>query len=411
MAAPQPQPDALADRVPLRTLFMLTSMPIGGAETLLVNLIRQFDRRMVLPEVCCLKGKGPLGEQLSGEIPVHANLICHKTDFMVTRRLVELMRRRRIDAVVTVGAGDKMFWGRIAACWAGVPVITSALHSTGWPDGIGYLNRLLTPVTDGFIAVAESHGRFLVEQERLPPGKVFVIPNGVDTQLFSPVGVDKPTLRAKLQLPATPKLVTLVAALRPEKNHARFLRVASGIRQRSTDVEFLIVGDGPERARIESLSRSLNLAQRVHFLGARSDIADLLAASDVFLLTSDNEASPVSILEAMSCGVPVVASKVGSVGALVVDGTTGFCVPVTDELQFVAKLALLLEDTQTRIRMGQQARQHVIRYGSLTTMVQAYEQLLQSLYVRKTCSRQQAFGGGDNTDAAAQRTVMSDATK
>ena len=97
------------------------------------------------------------------------------------------MIERQIDAVVTVGAGDKMFWGRLAAYFARVPVIASALHSTGWPDGIGRLNRWLTPITDAFIAVADTHGQFLIDQERLPPEKVFVIPNGVDTSRFVPV--------------------------------------------------------------------------------------------------------------------------------------------------------------------------------------------------------------------------------
>ena len=89
--------------------------------------------------------------------------------------------------MVTVGAGDKMFWGRLAARRVGVPVIVSALHSTGWPDGVGRLNRLLTPITDAFIAVAASHGRFLIERTGFPADKVAVIPNGVDTQRFAPV--------------------------------------------------------------------------------------------------------------------------------------------------------------------------------------------------------------------------------
>ncbi len=139
---------------PLRTLFVITSMPVGGAEVLLDNLIRRFDRQRIAPELCCLKELGPLGEELAGEFPVHANLIGGKLDIAVLWRLVRLMRRRKIDAVVTVGAGDKMFWGRLAAKLAGVPVICSALHSTGWPDGVGRLNRWLTPITDGFIGVA-----------------------------------------------------------------------------------------------------------------------------------------------------------------------------------------------------------------------------------------------------------------
>ena len=153
----------LADRGPLRVLFVITSMPVGGAETLLVNLCQRLNRERILPELCCLKGPGPLGELLAEQISVHARLLNGKWDWRVLSRLRNLIRARRIDGVITVGAGDKMFWGRLAARLERLPVIGAALHSTGWPDGIGRLNRWLTPITDVFIAVAENHGRYLTE--------------------------------------------------------------------------------------------------------------------------------------------------------------------------------------------------------------------------------------------------------
>src|SRR5688500_4120401 len=136
----------LADRGPLRAMFLITSMPVGGAETLLVNLIRRLDRQRIQPSLGCMKELGPLGEELTREIRTHAHLINHKYDIGVWWRLARILRQERIDALVTVGAGDKMFWGRLAAWKARLPVVLSALHSTGWPDGIGKLNRLLMPI-------------------------------------------------------------------------------------------------------------------------------------------------------------------------------------------------------------------------------------------------------------------------
>lgn len=177
----------LADRGPLHVLFAITSMPVGGAETLLANLVRRLDREYFAPEICCLKTRGPLGEVLSAEVPVHSELLHSKRDVRVLARLRQLIRVRRIDAVITVGAGDKMFWGRLAAWLERLPVICSALHSTGWPDCVGFLNRRLTPITDAFIAVASKHGQYLVEHERFPASKVRVVPNGIDTQVFKPL--------------------------------------------------------------------------------------------------------------------------------------------------------------------------------------------------------------------------------
>lgn len=360
-------------------LFVITSMPVGGAETLLVNMIRKFDRDILLPEVCCLKQPGPLGEEIADEVPVHAQLINGRTDVKVLGRLVHLMKSRRIDAVVTVGAGDKMFWGRIAAWWTGVPVITSALHSTGWPDGIGWLNRQLTSITHGFIAVANAHGQHLVQREKLPADRVFVIPNGIDTQRFAPAS-DPAQLRRQLQLPPAGPLVTIVAALRPEKNHARFLRIAKTVRERVPSAQFLVVGDGPQRHELERTTAALGLAECVHFLGSRSDIPEILAASDLFALTSDNEASPVSIMEAMSCGLPVVATHVGSVDEMVAAGVTGYCVEKTDESQFASRIVEILKCRQTQRQLGVAGRARVAQFGSLGAMVRGYEQLLASLY-------------------------------
>ena len=100
---------------------------------------------------------------------MHHDLLAHKYDLRVWPRLMQLLRERQTDAVITVGAGDKMFWGRLAAKRVGVPVILSALHSTGWPDGVGRLNRLLTPITDAFIAVADRTASILRRTKAFPP--------------------------------------------------------------------------------------------------------------------------------------------------------------------------------------------------------------------------------------------------
>lgn len=368
---------------PLRVMFFTTSMPVGGAETLLTNLIRRFDRGRIAPELCCLKQPGPLGEELACEIPVYSDFTRHKLDVRVLWRLKALIRERRIDAVVTVGAGDKMFWGRLAARLAGVPVVCSALHSTGWPDGVGRLNRLLTPLTDAFIGVAVPHGRHLVERERFPAEKVVVIPNGVDTDRFSP-GSSTARLRTELGVGPAAPVATIVAALRPEKNHDLFLQVASLVLRDVDDARFLIVGDGAERARLEARSEALGLGGAVLFLGTRSDIPALLNATDVNVLTSHNEANPVSILEAMSTATPTVATNVGSVAESVIDGKTGYLAPPGDADRLAERVVELFSDPLTRRQMGDAARELVLEKWSLDVMVRGYEDLLTQLYTKNT---------------------------
>lgn len=367
----------------LRVMFLVTSMPVGGAETLLVNLVRRLDRSRFRPEVTCLKERGPLGEELAAEVPIHHGLTSGKWDLRVLPRLARLLRQRRIDAVVTVGAGDKMFWGRLAAWLAGVPVIASALHSTGWPDGVGRLNRLLTPITDAFIGVAKPHGEHLVENERFPAERVHVIPNGVDTTRFAPLD-SVSGLREELSLGLTAPIVGILAALRPEKNHELFLECALRVRRQIGDAQYVVIGDGPRRGDLEQLASQLGIAESVHFLGNRSDVPSVLAEIDVLALTSHNEANPVSILEGMSVGKPVVATDVGSVHETVADGQTGYLVPAGDVDRLADRLVELLTEPVKAAEMGARGREVVARHWSLDAMVAGYERLITGIYQDKT---------------------------
>lgn len=365
-------------------MFLLTSMPIGGAETLLVNLVRRFDPTRITPLIGCLKGKDVLGVELENEISIFENLIHHKYDFAVTGRLRKLFKKENIDAVITVGAGDKMFWGRLAARRASVPVILSALHSTGWPDGVGRLNRLLTGITDGFIAVAKQHAQYQIEQEKFPEHKVFLIPNGIDTDHFTFNTESRVQWRQDLNIPADAPVVGIVAALRPEKNHDLFLRAAKLTLQNNPNAHFVIAGDGDERNRLEALSNTLNIDSNVHFIGSTQDISGVLSMLDVFSLTSHNEASPVSIMEALSCQRPVVSTDVGSIDESVKEDKTGYLVLPGDSDKLSERWAQLLSDPALRSRLGEAGRQHVVENCSLQSMTNGYTQLIETTFALKT---------------------------
>ncbi len=374
---------------PLNVCFVITSMPVGGAETLLVNLIDRLDPSRCVAEVVCLKSPGVLGEQIQHRVPLHAQLLTSKWDLRVLFRLSRLFKSRKTDAVITVGSGDKMFWGRLAARCAGVPVVCSAIHSTGWPDGINGLNRLLTPLTDRFIAVADAHAEFLRDRERLGDDRVVTIRNGIDTDRFRPNPCARQDVRRELGIALDAPLVGIVAALRPEKNHTMFVDVAAALRQQRQEKgqalpHFAIIGDGPSRPEIEAHIAELGIQPFVHLLGTRYDTPRLLAALDVFTLCSHNEASPVSILEALACEVPVVSTDVGSVRESVQMGVTGFTVPPGSVTEFTACVSTLLNDAGLAKRCGASGRKLVQETGSLDSMVEGYQSLIETLYDRNT---------------------------
>jgi glycosyltransferase involved in cell wall biosynthesis len=275
-----------------------------------------------------------------------------------------------------------MFWGRLAAWRAGVPVIASALHSTGLPDHVEWPNRLLAPLTDAFIAVAESHGRFLAEREGCPTGKIRVIPNGVDVDRFRPQAGGR---QARTQWGWTSEngIVGIVAALRPEKNHELFLDAAFRVVHRLPTARFLVVGDGPRRPQLEARAAELGLQDHVRFLGTRHDVPNLLSAIDVFVLSSRMEASPVSILEAQACARPVVAPAVGSIPEAVIDGQTGCLVPPDDSPALADRLVDLLCNEEKANGMGRAGRQRVVENYSVAGMVKGYQDLIESIYRSK----------------------------
>jgi glycosyltransferase involved in cell wall biosynthesis len=374
----------IADRGPLRVMFVITSMPVGGAETLLTELVRRIDRERFSPELCCLKHFDRLGEELSREVPSFTSLLSQKYDVAVLWRLTRLMRRRRIDAVVTVGTGgDKMFWGRLAGWLSGVPVICSALHSTGLPDHVEFPNRLLASLTDAFIAVAEPHGRYLAEHEGCPAGKVVVIPNGIDAERFHPRPPSQ-RLLAELGLDPAAPVAGIVAALRPEKNHEMFLRVAASVHQELPAARFLVVGDGPQRPKLEALARSLGVADAVRFLGTRSDVDEVLSLLDVLLLTSHMEANPICLLEAMAVGKPVVATRVGSVAETVLPGKSGYLVSPGDWQAMAAYVLELCSDRDRAAEMGRAGREYVMARWTVDGMVRGYEDLIAGVYAAKS---------------------------
>jgi glycosyltransferase involved in cell wall biosynthesis len=258
----------------------------------------------------------------------------------------------------------------------------SALHSTGLPDHVELPNRLLAPITDGFIAVAEPHGRYLAEHEGCPSSRVFVIPNGVDVQRFCPLPPDE-TLRRQLQLPPAAPVAAIVAALRPEKNHELFLAAARRLRERRPNAQFLVIGDGPRRAELQRLADELGLTGVVHFLGTRGDVPQLLSLVDVLVLSSHMEANPVSILEGLACGKPVVATRVGSVGETVRDDQSGFLVDPGSAEQLAHRVGQLFDDPSMACRLGAAGRRMVVADWSLERMVAGYEDLVQRVYASK----------------------------
>jgi glycosyltransferase involved in cell wall biosynthesis len=368
------------ERAPVRVAFLQADLGVGGVERLVQALVMHMDPARATPVVMNLNGPGPVGEELASAGHPSIDHLAHgRWDPRTGARLRAALERERIDVVHVCDSAAPLFWAGWVRRRAPRPKLVLAFHSTGKEGRAlqnAIANRVAFPVADRFIALGEGHLDFLANRFGLNRARFDVLRSGVDLEAFRPAA-DRATLRRELGLPAEAPLVGIVAALRPEKHHALFVAAAEKVHRRMPGVRFLVIGDGPGRAAVAAAIAAAGLQDVVRMLGMRRDVARLWPALDVAALTSHPrvETLPVTLLEAHACGVPAVATNVGSVGDIVLPDETGFLVPPGDVDAFADGLVALLTDPRRREAMGRAARLHAERRFDRRSMLRAYEDL------------------------------------
>ena len=371
----------MSDQHVLRVAYVVPDLRIGGAERHATTLMSKLDRERFDPMVICLGRQGELFASLAASgVPAVALGRSRRQAFACLIDLVRRLRAASPDVVVVRGYNAEVL-GRVAAVLAGVPRVIVWVHNCGDLRPRGVLRRIcdvaLDPVTDAYFGVARAQVPYLVRELRYSPRKVRIIHNGVDLSSFTGVDGD---LRAQLGLHEHELVVGILAALRPEKDHETFLRAASLVSERNPRARFMIVGDGPRRAALEALAEELGIRDHVMFTGARNDVAAVLAAMDVFVLSSFTiECFPMALLEAMASSRPAVCTAVGGVPELLHDGVTGYLVPPRDPTALAERLSSLLESGQQRHQFGAAARARVEAEFTLETSMQEAERQISEI--------------------------------
>ena len=365
-------------------MFLETSLRIGGTETVVSQLVRSLDPRKFRPIVCCLYESGTLGEKLIQEgYPVFSELARHRFDLRTGVRLWQLMRSQNVKILFIVNQPFTQLWGVLCGMLARVPVRMTAIRSTGKINRIHrrlFLNRLTFPWIQSVTVLSETHKKYLFEKEKIPLLKMQVVPNGVDLKRFSVNGKYE-SLRPSFGIPFQEPVVGIVAMLRPEKNHALFLRVAAKVLRSIPPVHFLVVGDGPERDPLQALAKSLGIETQVRFVGARNDIPQVISLFDVAVLCSHPVVETLSnaVLEYMAAAKPVVATRVGSLEEQIGEGKTGYLVEPGDEEAMAERILKLLQDKALAREMGAAGRRKAEAQYSLEVMMARTESLFEKL--------------------------------
>ena len=369
----------------LKVMHAVFSLDIGGLENGVVNLCNGLDGERFDVSVCVFRSGGSLETRLDSK---HVDLVAvtsfRNNDASLPFRLAWQLRRRGVDILHTHSWGT-LIEGVMAAKLARTSVLIHGEHGTMETRfHHRQIQRFLWSRTDQVTAVAGPLADRMANVVRFPREKIKVIPNGVDSFRFRPEREAIELRRKELGLPTTGLLIGTVARLVPVKNHRGMLHALAVLREKGLTPMLALAGDGPLESELRNLTRELSLEGQVRFLGAIRQVERFLNALDVFVLNSLSEGMSNTVLEAMSCGLPVVATNVGGNSDLVEDDRTGYLIPQDNVEELARAIARIANDQRKREKMGIMARARIEQSFGIGKMVQNYSDMYESLYAH-TC--------------------------
>lgn len=373
-------------------VHLVYSLDVGGLETLLVDCINRMPTEKYRHAVVCLTRYSDFVKKITQPgVEVHA---LNKPPGLapgIHLTLWKLLRRLKPTVLHTYNLATLEY--AAAAMLAGTPVRIHAEHGRDASDPHGLnpkhnlLRRLMLPFVDRYIPVSDDLKRWLDQVVRIPAHKSLLIKNGVDTDKFAPAPFDA----GDSPWGAEHFVIGTVARIQDVKNHAGLVQAFGRLRDllRQSDaaladrLRLSIIGDGPLLDKVRAQVAQAGLEQVVWLPGARGDIARQLHGFSVFTLPSLAEGTPVSLLEAMACALPVVANRVGGIPEVMNDGVQGTLVPLGDTEALAQALGRYAEQPALARSHGAAARQRVVQQYSMTAMLDAYLALYDTLCQRK----------------------------
>jgi glycosyltransferase involved in cell wall biosynthesis len=352
-----------------RILLLVTLAETGGAQTYVAGLAHALSPEFDV--TVAAHGRGPLVDAAARAGARYVPLRHVRRSISVWRDALGLLEllilmRRLSPHIVHANSSKAGILGRVAAWLARVPIRIFTAHGWAFSAAAGserllylWAERLARPLTSVTICVSEAERRTGIAARTCDSRTSLVVLNGVDV-----------TSRPRARPASVPPVLVTVGRLQTPKDQLTLVRALSELRDR--DFRAVLVGEGPDRSSLQGEVARLGLARKVELAGEQSGVCDLLAAAHVFVLASRSEALPLSVLEAMAARLPVVASRVGGVPEIVVEGETGFLVPPGDPSSLARALRRLLDDPHLRQRLGAAGRVRVEAHFRLDVSLGAH---------------------------------------
>lgn len=362
---------------------LLLSLNVGGGEVLAARIARRLGDQFRFV-FFCLDELGTLGEELRREgFAVHVLGRRAGIDWRCVTRLARLLQLETV-ALLHAHQYTPFFYATAARrLFRHSPVVFTE-HGRTFPDYRRWkrvlANRVLLGRRDRVVGVGAAVRQALIDNEGLPPQRVEVIYNGIDLSPYSTEnGINRQDVLREFNFAAESLVIVQVARLDPLKDHFTALRAFQRVRAQRPDAQLLLVGEGTERPAIEAEIAKRELTRWVHLLGLRKDVPRCLAAADIVWLTSVSEGIPLTLIEAMAAGVPVVATNVGGVAEVVEPELTGMLAPAGDDQALAAAVLRLAGDELLVSRLVDAARQRAADYFSEDRMHAGYSRIYREL--------------------------------
>lgn len=368
---------------PISVLFLFATLPVGGAENLLLSVTNRIDKKFIRPIVCCIGEKGAIGEEIEKTGVTVLTLNKMKKggfDIKIVGMIRSIIREYDIKLIHT-NLYHANLYGRLAALFSGIPAVASVYNTYPVKPHIRkrLFNRLLAPVSAAITVVSKEIRDDLIRWDHVPAEKIRVLPSAIDFRL-SESTLSHHQARSLLGLTKSSFVVGAIGRLEEQKGHAYLLRAAKIMIEQGRDVEVIIAGDGRLRGKLEHQAQDLNISERVHFLGMRRDLGNIFRAMNALAMPSLWEGLSLVLLSTMAAKVPIVATHVGNAPELIGDNRYGILIPPQNAEKLANTLAEVMDNPEAYTEMTHNAEAMVKeQYGEekyVSSLVGLYAEIL-----------------------------------
>lgn len=364
-----------------RVLHLITGSFIAGAENVILTVAEGMKGSQFESEICTLTPTGDLHKK-ANQIAIKSYALGYKNILSLPKIIIKLMLllyKNKYD-IINTHLPQASVIGIIISRLRGIPYIIETRHYSDYMYKYSnrinqWLDKKTVNMADHVIVVSHAGKVVLMNREGVKEEKISVIYNGINISKFS----SNHRIQIRKQLGIDNKMVlTFTASYHPRKGHKYLLESVGMLKKKYPDVIILLIGDGILKANLEALTKQLHLEDNVRFLGYRTDIPELLNATDIYVHSSVEEGFGIAIIEAMAAGLPVIATNVGGIPEIITHNKNGILVPPEDPQALSSAMSDLIDHPDKRKTLAESGRRHVGANFTDETMVNKYREVYRS---------------------------------